>query len=452
MSLGSNRAPSQVEPSAAAPAPALPATPSVKGPLERGSKHLADVAAREPPSGHPPGPHQDPPPEDPGVARVIEQLGWPPELFSDAAKQPRLVTTREKFLDELLLGNHLNDVVVFPRGIEVLGLTDSIPTSLLSAATASHSVRGFLQRVPPKVLATLKARVYYTERGADEAWDFNTEAQLRETADGSPLTSLEEKARELERRPDIADRHMYIAELRKLKKYRHPVTNEWVKTAISRDVKDSVPVAYRMLMPYWDVWDEGVFVGGACSGSPLHVDQVSWSNIGKNFLGYKVLVIWDYGPSSFKMLEDNLRMLFVNQDDAAQMDVLRSARKIAIVRPGDVILFSGANPHTAMCIGDGLSVTAYESFVNLNPVHAEVFIGTRSDDHFDECWADTTDVEDIFDDAIDTAEDALEYMERTAVDPRLSTAFDTCMETLARHPQFRRWHTRRWKRRRANSV
>jgi hypothetical protein len=40
-----------------------------------------------------------------------------------------------------------------------------------------------------------------------------------------------------------------------------------------------------MMMPYWDVWDEGVFVGGAFSGSPLHVDQVSWSNIGKNFIG-----------------------------------------------------------------------------------------------------------------------------------------------------------------------
>ena len=49
------------------------------------------------------------------------------------------------------------------------------------------------------------------------------------------------------------------------------------------------------LMPYWDRYDEGVFIGALHSGSVLHVDQVGWSNIGKNWKGYKVLALWKYG-------------------------------------------------------------------------------------------------------------------------------------------------------------
>eukprot|EP01051_Picozoa_sp_SAG22_P019835 SAG22_NODE_3790_length_1530_cov_1.915444_1_plen_72_part_10 len=69
-----------------------------------------------------------------------------------------------------------------------------------------------------------------------------------------------------------------------------------------------------------------------------------------------------------------------------------------LIRPGDVCLFSGAQAHCAVCVGGGpepepeppqgppqggvaalapaapapaggLSLTAYESFVNLNPLH-----------------------------------------------------------------------------------
>lgn len=163
------------------------------------------------------------------------------------------------------------------------------------------------------------------------------------------------------------------------------------------------------------------------------------------------MAVWEYGPPSFAMLDENLRIMFVNRDHEEQMDVLRSACKIVVARPGDLILFSGANPHTAMCMGDGLSMTAYESFVNLNPAHAEIFVGTRGPDHFDECWADATDVEDIFDDSIDALEDALEYTDRTDVGLRLSHALQDCIDTLVVDPQFARWHSRRTKRRRKSA-
>ena len=40
---------------------------------------------------------------------------------------------------------------------------------------------------------------------------------------------------------------------------------------------------------------------------------------------------------------------------------------MALLGPGDVVLFSGGNAHMALSVSDALSVTAYESFVNLHP-------------------------------------------------------------------------------------
>ena len=51
----------------------------------------------------------------------------------------------------------------------------------------------------------------------------------------------------------------------------------------------------RTALFYHTRYDEGVFVGSRFCGSPLHVDQVSWSNIGKNFKGAKLLAIWEAG-------------------------------------------------------------------------------------------------------------------------------------------------------------
>lgn len=158
-----------------ASAPGLDATESSQAHAE-GLSHLLH------------GPYQT----DPGVARVIAQSGWPQEIFDDPKKkvgaryllaqtpvgalkpsrpesltctslQPRLVSTREEFLEELLLGNHLNDVVVFPGGLRAFGLEDSVPAYLTDAVRKSATVREFLQNVADDKLSELKARLYYTE-------------------------------------------------------------------------------------------------------------------------------------------------------------------------------------------------------------------------------------------------------------------------------------------------
>eukprot|EP01052_Picozoa_sp_SAG31_P037864 SAG31_NODE_4960_length_2834_cov_2.174040_3_plen_137_part_00 len=75
--------------------------------------------------------------------------------------------------------------------------------------------------------------------------------------------------------------------------------------------------------------------------------------------------------------------------------VFSSAIKFVLVEPGDVYLFSGAQAHCAVCVGsEGLSLTAYESFINLHPTHLQTF--TRTNDpglHFEECHAEEEDLE-----------------------------------------------------------
>ena len=42
--------------------------------------------------------------------------------------------------------------------------------------------------------------------------------------------------------------------------------------------------------------------------------------------------------------------------------------------PGDAVLFSGGNAHMALSVSAGLSITAYESFVNLHPRNLSAFL------------------------------------------------------------------------------
>ena len=84
------------------------------------------------------------------------------------------------------------------------------------------------------------------------------------------------------------------------------------------------------------------------------------------------MALWKYGPASFDFLDVHLRELFVDGCPVDQIATLKDACKLVVVAPGDVFIFSGANPHVVMSTGEDLSLTAYESFCNLNPRHVEV--------------------------------------------------------------------------------
>ena len=95
------------------------------------------------------------------------------------------------------------------------------------------------------------------------------------------------------------------------------------------------------------------------AGSCLHVDQCLWSNVGKNFAGYKVVAVWPFGHEANEILDDHWSQLFRPVDRSVASNshvspqhaaVLGKTVKMAILQPGDVFIFSGACAHMAMYV------------------------------------------------------------------------------------------------------
>jgi hypothetical protein len=198
------------------------------------------------------------------------------------------------------------------------------------------------------------------------------------------------KSCETELSPD----KLYVTELRKKKKYRNQ-NGCMTKSILDRDVCDFLGKDMVHRFPYWDAYDGGLFVGERGAGSALHQDQCLWSNVGKNWTGHKLLAAWPFGQEGNEVLDDCLDELFSPPLSKLQTDILRRAKTVAMVSPGDVFLFSGADPHATLCVGGGLSTTAYESFCNLNTKHISVFLSTSRKPHFEECHMEEQDVHDV---------------------------------------------------------
>lgn len=130
--------------------------------------------------------------------------------------------------------------------------------------------------------------------------------------------------------------------------------------------------------------------------------------VGKNWLGYKLVALWPYGRVSNEVLDSHLDILFKPPLSAADGAVLRRCCRMVLVEPGDAFLFSGAQAHATLCVGEGLCLGAYESFLNLSPLHAEVFISTnRGEMHFRDCHTSERDLRDIKLDIADQVNDAI---------------------------------------------
>ncbi|CAK0814268.1 unnamed protein product [Prorocentrum cordatum] len=121
------------------------------------------------------------------------------------------------------------------------------------------------------------------------------------------------------------------------------------------------------------MWDRGhCFLGAEGAGSCLHVDQAWWSNVAKNYLGYKLVATW--APSGAPAALRCAGELFRKPLTAEQQEALRQAARVALLRPGDVASFTGGLPHVTVVVGDGLNLTGYESLVNWHPRNAELLL------------------------------------------------------------------------------
>ncbi|CAJ1335254.1 unnamed protein product, partial [Effrenium voratum] len=243
-------------------------------------------------------------------------------------------------------------MVVLRDGLRKLGLAESLP---LTEACKRHT--------------SLEAVV-------DDSWEADVFVWPGKEGEGSWYHRKEIKGGTLRQRLVIAAREgpPYLAEVSRGAKTPHHLTGEASRTLTTRDVRDCGFATFsdgpdsRSELP---MWDRGhAFVGARGVGSCLHVDQAWWSNVAKNFTGYKLVALW--GKSAG--LEGLMGQLFRRPLSAAQVQALREATTIALLGPGDVASFSGGLPHATVVVGEGLNLTAYESLVNWHPGNAGLLL------------------------------------------------------------------------------
>lgn len=338
--------------------------------------------------------------------RELVAAAWPVHLFEDPQRQPRIVSSEVEFAHELLLGDHLEDVVVLPGGLEATGLAEeaALPEWLLKALEGAPSVLDFLRGIDGEALSAHKAALEYVdERGVQREalprpypfclWDALATGSTNTGAATIATGALPEAWRDLRQRlaaveglvakGEVDGTRIYACEMRRLRErdlHSSLVGQQWqqrerTKSLSLRHARDWLGEEARWSL-YWNCYDDGLFVGGNGSGKGLHVDQVLWSNVGKHWRGYKLLAIWPAGEVSARMVAELGDAHFRPPLGPGQRAALEEAAKIVLLRPGDIFLCSGGVAHTTLCISEELTVTAYESFVTLNPRHVSHFLRT----------------------------------------------------------------------------
>jgi len=316
-------------------------------------------------------------------------------------QRPEVVHTVEEFLDALLFQPHVDRVVVLPNGVELLNQQHAIPEKLCRAVRKSSTIRSFLAEISKEGKDEYRARL----------WHYSIPGMEKEIKTGEKSKLMVDKIAGLAQQEAdgvvLPNAPIYVSELRNAEKHWHPlVKDEFVKTSTMCDVYDFTPDSRKM--PLWERSEGGIFLGERGTGSGFHIDQCMWSNVGRNWCGHKLFAIWPWADR-FTVTEKvgKGRMLHLPLTDP-DVELLGQAKCIALVKPGDVWVFSGAQPHTALVVGDALNISAYESLV---PANAEaVFTLIRSnikDMHPKNFWMDDEDLDELFEDVVDNIQRAL---------------------------------------------
>lgn len=361
------------------------------------------------------------------LEEALEVAGWPKTLLTPD-KQPEIMDDLAQFEHQLLFGSHIDRVLVVRGGVRRLNQSDALPPQVIGAAAGESSVRRFLAELgKDDELQELRGRLYYTPP------DTREEQEITKNSDGTPLDTLADKRAALEGYDP--DGGVYVGELRQAQKYRHQQDGRFSKSLLRRGVCDWIGRTRAFAMPYWDRYDEGVFVGGRFGGSPMHVDQVLWSNVGKSFAGYKLLVIWPYGGTSRSLFDKHCYTLFVPPLSRKEETALEQAKCVALLGPGDIVAFSGGNAHMALSVSEALSITAYESFVNLNPANLRAFLDSGTDAQYRQCRTRQPTLDDIKLDVAASLNDLAGDMEEDELqDIELEEAAPAALEVLRSDP------------------
>jgi hypothetical protein len=178
-------------------------------------------------------------------------------------------------------------------------------------------------------------------------------------------------------------------------------------------------------MVYWDDYSEGLFIGGHGSAYSLHVDQLQTSNVGTQYFGHKLVAIWSFPDKTHAILDSHYRSVFAPPLSGDQISALEQACCVAVVPPGAVSLFSGANAHVTCNVGvdvicgrhavakPSVCVNSYEAFVNVNEQHVRVMLTTNTSPlHWERCWMDDEDLVDFREDVREQIDELVAQIKR----------------------------------------
>ena len=109
------------------------------------------------------------------------------------------------------------------------------------------------------------------------------------------------------------------------------------------------------------------------------------------------------------------------------------------MRAGDLFVFSGGNAHMAMSVSERLSLSAYESFVNLAPANLSAFLDSGTPAQYARCRARQPMLDDIKAELADNLDDlCAEYEADELRDERLERATPHAVQLLRADPLIRR--------------
>jgi len=336
-------------------------------------------------------------------------------------QMPEIVNTVEEFLDAMLFQTHIDRIVVLPNGINLMRQDLGIPEELCHAVRCSSSVREFLKVLSSSQEDTYRARLWhYSVHGVESEVKSDKRSKLLK----QKIAALKQQESE---QKVAKDAPLYVSELRLAEKANHPIVHdELVKTATQCDVYDFTSLARQM--PLWERSEGGIFIGERGTGSGLHIDQCMWSNVGRNWCGFKYLAIWPW-EERFEIVEKYGKgKMFHLPLSEEEIQGLQRAKTIALMRPGDCCVFSGAQPHTALCVGDALNISAYESFVPANADAVGVLVRSNIKDmHPKKFWMDDEDLDELYEDVVDNLQRALR---NPTLESRLRSRLEECSRRM----------------------
>jgi len=384
--------------------------------------------------------------QDYGLGQPLELPHGEPLWPIRKDQQPEVVHSVSEFIEALHFQAHLDRVVVLPGGVHLLGQQHGVPEMLRHACVASAVAMGCssrppLSRTPPQSSCTggAKAMRYFLaalgkkqqDRFKARLWHYGIRGTEKEVKKGGKKKSLREVADALKHEEAEGsvphDAPLYISELRWLQKVRHPIAHdEMVKCSTSIDIFDVTLLSRRM--PLWERSEGGIFVGERGTGSGMHVDQCLWSNVGRNWCGFKLFAVWGWEERHRIPGEVGKGRIFHLPLTREEEGWLSRARVLALVRPGDVWVFSGGQPHTALVVGDGVNISAYESLVPANREAVELLVRSNTRKaHWEDCWMDDEDLDELYEDVVDNLQRSLR---EPGLDGRLKTRLQECVKAM----------------------